>query len=418
MKVKILGGGREVGRSCFLVDAENKILLDSGIKLLTKGSEFPQKVKTNLDAIIISHAHLDHSGYLPALFTQGNAMVYMTQATLDLSELLWRDSIKIARLEGERCPYSSHEVKRVERFTFPIPFRKKIQITEKTLMEFFDSGHILGGAITKLWFGKKSLVYSGDYKIEETRLFKGADTRIGETNYLIIESTYGDRNHPNRRKTEKEFVEAVIETTENGGTALVPAFAVGRSQEILDILYEYKVKAPIFFDGMGQKSARIHLQYPELLKDPKFLGKALHSINWVKRNRKKALREPSIIVTSAGMLQGGPAMFYLPKIFNDSRSKILLTGYQVEGTPGRILLEKGWIDLNGEKVKVKAEVKKFDFSAHASQDELFELIRKLNPEKVVCIHGDSEVIDFFLEEVNSMGFNAVGPRNGETIELE
>ncbi|MBU1120420.1 MAG: MBL fold metallo-hydrolase [archaeon] len=419
MKLKFLGGAREVGKSSFLLDAGDKILLDRGVKLGHSSLSFPLAVKANLKAAIISHAHLDHSGALPELFNTGNTMVYMTSPTLDLSEMLWRDTIKIAEIEGQTKKYSMDEVKKTERFTFPINYRKKVQITDEIMMEFFDAGHIIGSAITKLWYKNKSLVYTGDFHLRETRLLNGADTRIGKTDYLIIESTYGDRHHEKRKTLEKRFVESVQDTINKGGWAIVPAFAVGRSQEILDILHEYKIEAPIFFDGMGQKASAISLRYPEFLKDPKFLGNALHAANWVKgRNRSKALKEPSIIVTSAGMLEGGPVIFYLSKLFDDKNSKVFLTGYQVEGTNGRNLLEKGVINLDGEKVKVNTEVELYEFSAHAEQNELLELIQKLEPEKVFLVHGDEEVIEVFAKEVKALGFEAVKPRNGEEIELK
>lgn len=419
MKLKFLGGAREVGKSSFLLDAGDKLLLDRGVKLGHSSLSFPLAVKTHLKAAIISHAHLDHSGALPELFITGNTMVYMTSPTLELSEMLWRDTIKIAEIEGQTKKYSMDEVKKTEKFTFPINYRKKVQITDEVMMEFFDAGHIIGSAITKLWHKDKSLVYTGDFHLRETRLLNGADTRIGKTDYLIIESTYGDRHHEKRKALEKKFVESVQDTIDKGGWAIVPAFAVGRSQEVLDILHEYKVEAPIFFDGMGQKASAISLRYPEFLKDPKFLGKALHAASWVKgRNRNKALKEPSIIVTSAGMLEGGPVIFYLSKLFDDKNSKVFLTGYQVEGTNGRNLLEKGIINLDGEKVKVNNEVELYEFSAHAEQNELLELIQKLEPEKVFLVHGDEEVIEVLAGEVKALGFEALKPRNGEEIELK
>ncbi|MEW6294970.1 MAG: MBL fold metallo-hydrolase [Candidatus Diapherotrites archaeon] len=419
MKLKILGAGREVGRSSFLLDFGEKILLDRGVKFHQKEIHYPMPVHTNIKAAIISHAHMDHSGDLPEFFIKSSAITFMTQATFDLSEILWRDTIKISKIEGAQLRYSSDEIKKTERFTFPIPYRKKINVSDHCSMEFFDAGHILGSAITKLWIKNKSLVYTGDFKIDETRLFKGADTRIGKTNYLIIESTYGNREHPRRRKTEKQFIESVQDTLDNGGFALVPAFAVGRSQEIIDILYEYKIEAPIYYDGMGQKAAMVSLKHKELLKDPKFLAKALNSAKWVKGgNRNKIIKKPCIIVTSAGMLEGGPIIWYLKHLYNDPKTKIFLTGYQVEHTNGRRLLDRKEIVLDGEKVKVACQVEKYDFSAHASQGELLELVRKLEPEVVVCVHGDPEVMDVFQEELSALGFKSTAPKNGEELTLK
>jgi putative mRNA 3-end processing factor len=361
---------------------------------------------------------LDHSGALPELFNEANSFVYMTLPTLELSKILWRDSIKIAKSEGLTPSFTSNEINKTEKFTFTIPFRKKIHLSENTSIELFDAGHILGSSITKIQ-SKKTVVYSGDFKVEETRMFKGMDKKIGKADVLVIESTYGDRNHRNRKELEKEFVEEVNETISKGGFAIIPAFAVGRSQEVIDILFENKVQGEIFFDGMGQKVARTTLEFPELLKNPKSLGKALHSANWIKKGKRNiALRKPSVIVASAGMLEGGPVLWYLKKLFKDKNSSIFLTGYQVEGTNGRNLLERKVLDLDGERIKVKNEVKQFDFSAHASQRELIELAKLTEPELVVCIHGDKEVIKVFQATLKSEGFNSVAPRMGEEIKLD
>ncbi|MFH1586678.1 MAG: MBL fold metallo-hydrolase [Candidatus Diapherotrites archaeon] len=419
VKVKFLGAAREVGRSCFLVDSGDKIMLDNGVKLTPGNPEYPLPVDTNLNAAIVSHAHLDHSGNIPHLFATANCLTYMTPPTLDLAKMLWFDTLKIAGLEGIEPNFTEEEIKKTEKHTFGINYRKNIDITENSSMEFFDAGHILGSAITKLNLKGKTLVYTGDFKAEETRLHEGADLKLGKVDYLMIESTYGDRNHPDRKESEKIFAEHVQDTIDGGGHALIPAFAVGRSQEIIDILHEYNISANIYFDGMGQKAARTYLKYPKFQKDPAFLKKALDKVIWVKNMsvRKKALKEPSVIVTTAGMLQGGPVYAYLPELYKDKNSKIMLTGYQVKETPGRILLETGKIALKGNLVTPKMELEKYDFSAHADLDELLDTIKKLSPEKVLCVHGDEEVSQIFVKEIEELGFDATAPKLGEEIEL-
>ncbi len=418
-KLTALGGAQEVGRSSFLLDVGEKILLDRGIKLGSDETEFPLPVKTNLDGIVISHAHLDHSGNLPELYNKSNPFVYMTHPTLDLSKILWLDSLKIAKFEGIDPEFSTEEIKKVINNTFTLPYRKKVFLGESSSIELFDAGHILGSSMVKVESKEKSVVYSGDFKMQETRLFKGADKKIGNADVLIIESTYGDRSHPERKELEKEFVEQVNETIARGGFAMVPAFAVGRSQELIDILHEHKVDAEIFFDGMGQKAAETTLLYPELLKNPKSLGKALHSAHWIKKGKRKpAIDKPSVIVTSAGMLEGGPIIWYLKKLHKDKNSKIFLTGYQVEDTNGRKLMEKGVVDLDGERVKVENQVQWFDFSAHASKEELIELTKTINPELVVCVHGDPEIITGFQGMLKREGFNSVAPKLGQEIKFD
>lgn len=420
VRITFKGASQEVGRSAFLIDDGDKILFDYGVKLTPKGTEYPLPVKTNLNAAIISHAHLDHSGNLPHLFQETNCLCYMTPPTLDIARILWFDTLKIAGLEGMDAKFDKDEIAKTEKHTFPVGYNKPMDITENTSMVFYDAGHIAGSALTELRLRNKTLVYSGDYRYTETRLHNPAEfEKIKECDYFITESTYGDRDHPNRKETEKEFVGMVQDTIDKGGHALLPSFAVGRSQEILDVLHEYHVEAPIYFDGMGQKVALVYLANPSYIKDHKFLKKALDKVNWVKnfKMRKKALQEPSIIVCTSGMMQGGSVYAYLPEIYNDPNSSILLTGYQVAETPGRVLLDTGKINIEGLVVKVKARVKHFDFSAHAGRDELFNAIKKLNPEKVICVHGDAEITKKFAKSIKEEGFEPVVPELGKEVEL-
>ncbi len=415
-----LGGCNEVGRSSFLIDFGEKILLDRGIKLSPQGSEYPLPVETNLDAVIISHAHLDHSGALPDLFVNSNILSYMTFPTLEISKILWFDTLKIAGLESESISFSKEDIEEATKFTFPVGYKRVLHITKNCSMQFFDAGHILGSAMPLLSMGEKSLLYTGDFKVEETRLFKGADLNVGKVDFLAIESTYGDRNHPPRKECEKLFVEEVKETIDNGGTALLPAFAVGRSQEIIDVLHEHKIGAPVYLDGMGQKVSRVTMKFPRFLKNPRFLKKALQKTEWIKNNadRKRALKQPSAIVTTAGMLQGGPALNYLKNIYKDEKSNVFLTGFQVEGTPGRILMETKKIYIDGKWYEVKGKVEKFDFSAHASQQEMLKAISKWQPEKVLLVHGDKDIIQIFKNRIEGdTGIEVTVPEAGKKITL-
>ena len=422
LKITFGGAAQEVGRSSILVDAGDKILLDHGVKLSPHGAEYPNPVEVNLDAVVISHAHMDHSGNLPHLFQKSNPLTYMTPPTLDLAKILWFDTLKIAQLEAIDAKFSKLEVARTQKYTFPISYRKRFDITDNAALEFFDAGHIAGSAITKLDLraGRKTVVYTGDFRYTETRLHGPAQLeKIRDCDVLITECTYGDRDHPDRKETEKRFVESVQETIDRGGKVLLPAFAVGRSQEILDVLNEYKVNAPVFFDGMGQKVAEIYLKNPSYLKNPKMLAKALQRVNWVRnaKLRKQAQKEPCIIVCTSGMMQGGSVYAYLPQIYNDKSSKIILSGFQVDETPGKILMETGKLDIDGVNVTVKAGIERYDFSAHAGREELLRAINKLSPQKVVCVHGDAEVTKKFAKAVKDEGYIAIIPELGKEMEL-
>jgi len=200
-----------------------------------------------------------------------------------------------------------------------------------------------------------------------------------------------------------------------GGWVLVPAFAVGRSQEMLDILHEYNLDAPIFLDGMAKKATTIINQHKNLLKNPKELDKALADIKYLNKDteRMKAIREPCAILTTSGMLSGGPAVFYLRNLFKDRNSSLILSGFQVPGTPGHKLLETGNFVHEELDLKIEMAVKRFDFSAHLGRKELFGFIEKTNPEKVFCVHGDET--DKFAEELNEKGFDAVAPTENNRI---
>lgn len=414
-----LGGGGEVGRSSFVLDYGERVLLDHGVKLHTDSTQYPLPLNLNLDAGIISHAHLDHSGNFPHLFRGTHCMTYLTPPTLELAKLLWFDTLKIAGLEGMDANFSKEEISRADKYAFPCNYNKPLQVARHTSLEFFDAGHIVGSALAKLDFHGKSLVYSGDFKDTGTRLHDEADLSFGEVDYLVMETTYGDREHPDRKKTEKAFLKTIEETLEGEGWAVIAAFAVGRSQEMLDIVYEAGFDVPIYLDGMCKAASEIYLRYPHYLKDVNFLKKALHHAVWVKDHsvRRKALNNPAIVITTSGMLQGGPAMFYLKNLHHDKHSSIILTGYQAEESPGRKLEETGFIEIDGERLKVEMRLEHYDFSAHAGHKGLLDSVKKLNPEKVVLIHGDGQVIHRFKAELEGEGFHVLAPHVGDKVVL-
>jgi putative mRNA 3-end processing factor len=234
-------------------------------------------------------------------------------------------------------------------------------------------------------------------------LHNGADMSMGKVDYLITEATYGDRDQPDRKAEEKRFAESVQETIDAGGQAIVPAFAVARAQEIIDILTHYNISAPIYMDGMAQRVSKVYVSHLNWITDGQHLKNALNEAVWVRNEsfRKKAMKEPSVIVTTSGMMQGGPVMYYVEKMFKDPKSKIHLTGYQAEQTPGRELQNNGKLPLgkNGAYTKVGCKHDSFVFSAHASQSEMVNAIKKWSPSQIFMVHGDKEVMDIFSETV-------------------
>jgi putative mRNA 3-end processing factor len=420
--ITCLGASREVGRSGFLVESEDRVLLDYGLRFGENNlSEEPLPVKEHLDAIVLSHAHLDHSGNVPKLFSNSNALTYLTQPTLDLSNLLWEDSLKIAGHDGIHAGFSRDELHRILRYSFPVNYRRKLHITQDIVMEVLDAGHILGSGMPKLTFeNDKTLLYTGDFNPAETRLHFGADLKAGRVDAVLMESTYGNRNHPPRKELEKVFAEEVQDIIDRDGWALVPSFAIGRGQEIIEILASHKVEAPIFYDGMGQKAAQIMLNHPSFLKDSKALKKALNQAVFVRslKERKNALKAPSVIVSSAGMMQGGPILWYTRKMRLDPNSKLFFTGYQANGTIGKQILETKKFVEERMEMEIGMEVEKFDFSAHAQRDDMLAAVKKWNPEKIILVHGDFEVMEFFRERLKEIGFNKVEtPKQGQTLKL-
>lgn len=435
IQLDVLGAGQEVGRSGFVMRYKDQaVMMDYGLKINADETEMEKDVKGNtafplettafLDAVILSHAHLDHSGYIPHLFSVMDTKLYMTKPTSELSEMLWYDTLKIANAEGNPLPFTPEDINRTVHNANLITYRSAKKLSTDIKMELFDAGHILGSAMTKLSFNNKSLLYTGDFKKNDTRLFKGADLKsVGNIDYLLIESTYGDRNHPPREIAEQNFIKQVRKSLDSGGNVLIPSFAIGRSQEVLNILHDYGVEAEMYLDGMGQRASNIFLQYPKGFRDFKTLRNVLNSVKWVKRHKQRQNlledKEGVVVVTTAGMLQGGPAMAYIPQIYQDPNSSILLTGYQVEGTKGHKLLESGEIEIDGEVYKLKTHYEQFSFSAHPGQTELLDTIVMTKPEHVVCIHGDDTVTPKFAKKVESeIGINAYAPKIGEELRLD
>ncbi len=420
MKLSFFGGAGEVGRSAFLVDTGNeKILLDYGLKVDASPPTFPQSVTQKLDAVILSHGHFDHIGGVPVLFAKGqNCPVFGTEITSHFSRVLLNDSLKIASQEGYKLGYNSEHIKKTIKQFRPVEFRRNFNIG-KTKVTPYDAGHISGSIMPRLE-NEKSVLYTGDFKTEDTRLMKGADLNIEGVDALITETTYSDREHPNRIEEERKFVDFVNGTLDNGGVSLVACFAISRTQELLLVLDEYDINYPIYIDGMAWEITKIINSYPELQREYQMVEKVLQRTDAQPvgnpSRRKKIIKEPCIIISGSGMLSGGPMAYYLKKLHDSEESSLSLTGFQVSGTPGSQLLETGRFN-NGEiDVKLKMRYRKFDFSSHASRSEIFKLIKKINPEKIFCVHGDKTEV--FSEELKrEHGLDAFAPLNGRSYEL-
>ncbi len=299
-----------------------------------------------------------------------------------------------------------------------IGFRQKVTKGNATF-ELRESGHVIGGGTVLVESENKRLFYTGDIKTNGSRMLREADFDIGEIDLLITESTYSQTEQKPRRESEGELIEFANEVMDRKGTLFIPSFSVERSQEIACILRNANFKHKIIMDGMALKVNEIMFRHPEYLRDPKVFANAINSAVSIRDHseRKRAMDEPCVVISPAGMLVGGNAVFYLQHLAFDNKNGIALVSYQGEGTPGRKLLQTGKVSTRGKDVNVTAEVKQFEFSGHADRNELFDMIKKIrgNP-KVLTVHGDSESCDIFAQEIHEkFGLEAHAPVVNETV---
>jgi putative mRNA 3-end processing factor len=419
MKITILGSGKEVGRSGFLVTSNNtNILLDYGV-LLKREPVFPIHVRPkDISSVVLTHAHLDHSGFIPSLFlSNSNISVLGTNPTFDLSNLLIEDMIKIS---GYYLPFDYADLHSMMNHSRTLQYRERYPINNMQIT-LYESGHILGGSSILVESEGKRIFYTGDINTRGSKILRSADLDLPEVDILIIESTYSQTEQTPREESEKKLVEFAYNVVERGGTLFIPAFSVERAQEIASVLKACNFKYRISMDGMALKANEIMLRNPSFLKNPEVFRKIISEIEWVQgwRRRKQLVKEPGIIISPAGMLVGGTAMFYLQEIAKDPNNGIALVSYQGKGTPGRLLLEKGLVSYDGKSKKSLAEVNHFEFSGHSSRTELLEILNKIkgNPE-VFTVHGDdTSCVKFASEIKEKYGFDAIAPDNGQIVEV-
>lgn len=417
-KVQFLGATREVGRSAVMVMTDKtKLLLDYGV-MIDHEPGFPMHVPPKeVDGVVMTHGHLDHSGAVPIFHIQEKKPVFGTQLTFDLAQLLISDFI---HLSGYYLPFEYIELRSMMHSSVPMNYLEKRAVGDIQL-QLLDAGHLPGSAQALVEADGKRLLYTSDYNTIETRLLRGADRNYGPLDAFVIESTYADEEHPDRAALEREFVEHVTDVVENGGTVLVPAFGVGRSQEIACVLTAYHFEYPITVDGMTRETNRVMMNRTDFLRDSRLFMDAVHSANAVEgwRDRRLAMSKPGVIISPAGMLKGGPAVFYIQKIGKKSRNAVFLVSYQIPGTPGRELMDKGHCVIDGKMRKIKARVERFDFSSHSGASELQETVKKLegNP-KVYVMHGAEGNCERFAKWIKEeTGFEAVAPKSGDTFTI-
>jgi len=416
LEIKFLGGAREVGRAAISVKTEKtQILLDYGV-LLNHTPGFPMHVSPKeVGAIVMTHSHLDHSGVIPIFHIRDRKPVYGTRLTFNLASILIKDFI---HLSSYYLPFEFLELRSMMRSRKEVHYREDIAVGDIRL-QLRDSGHLPGGASVLVEAEGRRLVYTSDFNTIETRLLPAADLEYGEIDAFIIESTYADEEHTERKVLEQRFVTEVIETVEAGGTVLVPAFSVGRAQEIACILAAYHFEYHVLMDGMAREATRIMMGHLDFLRDPQLFMDAVHMAGWVEgwRDRVNASKKPGVIITPAGMLKGGPAGSYIESIGKKAKNAVFLVGYQIPGTPGRELLEKGRCVIDGKMRKVKAKVGFFDFSSHAGAKELKETVKNLKGDPTVyTVHGAEGNCPRFAKWIKEeTGLEAKAPNPGDSF---
>lgn len=413
-EIKFLGGGREVGRMGIVIDNQKqRFLLEYGVNV--EHMDIPMQPEMPIHTLFLSHAHLDHSGHIPSLYKQGwNGRVYATPGTFEITNMLLKDSLKVQKIKGLQPKYSHSDIATMDHRGVEAQFGKTKHLKTADVT-FYDAGHVPGSSSILVETEGKRILYTGDIKFEETMLMKKAFTDFNNIDVLITESTYSYKNHPNRQQTANRIRDMVKRTLQGGGHAILPCFAVGRTQEML--LMTADLGYPVFVDGMGIGATRYALMHPESVKDQKRLKDAFSNARKVRshKQRKEALKTPGIIITTAGMLNGGPVHFYIQKLHQRHDCTMILSGFQVPSTVGRTLLDTGRYVYEEFDLKPNMKVEFMDLSAHCGRDGIINFIRKIKPKKTFLVHGERTVE--FAKELNKMGFNTIAPKNGDKYKI-
>jgi len=453
VRVTFLGGGRQVGRSCILLQTpQSKVILDCGIDVAGQGTDkfpyldVPEFDINSIDAIIISHAHLDHSGLVPYLYKMGyKGPVYMTAPTRDISSLLALDFIGVAYKQASKPLFSSSDVKQMVKHTICLDFNEVTDIAPDIRITLYNSGHALGSAMVHFNIGNglHNLLYTGDYKFGRTRLLNPAVTNFPRLETVITESTYGSKLDvlPKREDSETLLIEAVKRTITRKGKVLIPELGLGRAQETMLILDDAMKrnllpKVPIYIDGMIWDINAIHTAYPDFLnsgvRQQIFQGNNPFVSETFKRvgspSERKDVFEggPCVVLATSGMLVGGASVEYFREFAPSKKNTLIFVCYQGPGSLGRQVqegLKETRMSNQGkeEKVKIEFEVLSLKgFTAHSGRNELLSFINRSNPrpKRLIVMHGEaSKTLDLASTAYKLNRIETSAPRNLETIRL-
>ncbi|MEF8784306.1 MAG: beta-CASP ribonuclease aCPSF1 [Haloarculaceae archaeon] len=457
VRITTLGCCREVGRAAFILSTpETRVLIDCGDKPGAEGEvpylQVPEALgagASNIDAVVLTHAHLDHSALIPLLFKYGyDGPIYTTEPSRDLMGLLQLDYLDVAAKEGRTPPYDSEMVREAIKHTIPLEYGDVTDIAPDIKLTLHNAGHILGSSICHFHIGDGlyNVAFSGDIHYDDTRLFNGAVNDFPRVETLVLESTYGGRNdyQTDQKDSERKLKRVINETIDDDGKVLIPAFAVGRSQEIMLVLEEAMregeiPEVPIHLDGMIWEATAIHSTYPEYLRDGvrdrifhedenPFLAEQFNHIDGGEEERQDvADGGPCIILSTSGMIEGGPIFSWLEHVGPDPDSTLTFVGYQAQGTLGR-RIQNGWDEIpigndngrgRGDTLTLRMNVEVVDgFSGHADRQGLENFVKTMNPrpEKILCVHGDeSSVQDLSSSLYHDFNMRTFAPKNLETF---
>jgi KH/beta-lactamase-domain protein len=458
VRITTLGCCREVGRAAFILSTpETRILIDCGDKPGAEGEvpylQAPEALAAgpqSIDAVVLTHAHLDHSALLPILFKYGyDGPIYTTEPTRDLMGLLQLDYLDVASKEGRTPPYESQMVRETLKHTIPVEYGNVTDIAPDVKLTMHNAGHILGSAVCHFHVGEGhyNVAFSGDIHYEDTRLLGGAVNDFPRVETLVLESTYGGRNdyQTDQEDSERNLEEVINEVHEQDGKVLIPAFAVGRSQELMLVLEEAMREGriptmPVYLDGMIREATAIHAAYPEHLRerlrdrilyedDNPFLADQFQQVDGGEEMRRDIVDGgPAIILTTSGMITGGPIMSWLRFLGGDPNSTLTFVGYQAEGTLGRQIQQgRDEISMNdtagkgADRVALNMGVETVDgFSGHADRAGLENFVETMNPrpERILCVHGDESSTDQLSSALyQKFNMRTVAPKNLETFRL-
>ena len=440
MHVYFLGGANEVGASSTLITIEGqRILVDAGVRMGPgEDSKWPDfSALDKPDALLLTHAHSDHTGALPLLAKENRLpeKVYCTPATKDITWVLLDDAVKREERESPELPeYTFNDVRDALSRMELVRWMEPITICDGVTARWISAGHVLGAAMIYIEGKRESILMTGDVSVADQLTIPGLKVPDWcRPDVMVIESTYGGRQHKNRAEQEAELIRDVIRVIEAGGKVLIPAFAVARSQEVILVLKDAmeRKQIPVYVDGMVQKVNDVYSRFVDDLSpslqcrakggEDIFYSAFVEKVASEDHRARILSGPPCCIVASSGMLNGGRSNYYAKRLAGDPKNLIAITGYQAEGTPGRKLLDlikkpKGdrVLNLDEREVNVKCDVKEYSLSAHADQTQLTELVEEVQPRKLFLVHGDKDARKKLVESVRerSLTVDVQLPENG------